>query len=156
MVGAYAQTRHRLVDFFFQRFTRHEHDWCIGVTDPIQLQCLRYCFMDLIQAELDRIAQNWNTHEIRQQKNANVPCGKPDIIHFVPEIYGGHNFGNIVDLEDVKACIDMYADSKRMYSDEIRELSNLVLPDHELPSCAQDALCMFRQIFDSLYRYLHN
>ena len=29
-------------------------------TNPVQLECLRYCYMHLIQAELDRIAKHCN------------------------------------------------------------------------------------------------
>ncbi len=36
--------------------------------DPVHAQCLKFCFMDVIQAELDRIAMHWNVHEIRAQK----------------------------------------------------------------------------------------
>ena len=36
--------------------------------NPLHVECVRCCFMDLIQAELDRMAKNWNLHAIRAQK----------------------------------------------------------------------------------------
>ena len=112
--------------------------------------------MDLIQAELDRIAQHWNTHEIRQQRNANIPCGKPDILYYIPEMYGCLNFGNIVDVDNVKACTEMYAEPKRMYSEETKDLVQLLLPNHDMPACAQDALCLFRQILGEIDGYVRD
>jgi hypothetical protein len=65
--------------------------------------------MHLIQAELDRIAVHWNLHSIRKQRNSEVPNGKPDYMYFVPELFGGHNYGKIVDQNDVGACCEMYS-----------------------------------------------
>ena len=44
-------------------------------TNVLHVDCLRYCFMRVIQAELGRIAEHWNLHEIRQQKHSNIPSG---------------------------------------------------------------------------------
>ena len=33
-------------------------------TNVLHVDCLRYYFMRVIQAELDRIAEHWNLHEI--------------------------------------------------------------------------------------------
>jgi len=36
--------------------------------NPLHVECLKFCFTHLIQAELDRIATNWNLHSICSQK----------------------------------------------------------------------------------------
>lgn len=41
----------------------------------------------LIQADINRTAQHWNIHDIRQQKRTHDPSGKPEILYFVPELY---------------------------------------------------------------------
>jgi hypothetical protein len=69
--------------------------------------------MNLIQAELDRIANNWNMHVIRPQKNASIPSGKPDVMFFVPEIFGGHNFGKRIHQKDVKVCKELLAHQRK-------------------------------------------
>ncbi len=33
------------------------------------IDCLRFCFMDTIQKELDEITFEWNLHSIRKQNN---------------------------------------------------------------------------------------
>ena len=54
--------------------------------DFVCSDCLRYCFMDLIQAELDYVAHEWNIHRIRPS-NYN-PGGIPDKLYFLPEDEG--------------------------------------------------------------------
>ncbi len=71
--------------------------------------------MFVLKAELDRIVQCWNLHEIRQQRHSELPCGKPDVMYFVPEMHGGNHYGAKVDADDVKICKDMYAVPKEIY-----------------------------------------
>ena len=51
-------------------------------------ECLKFCFMGVIQAELDRVAQHWNLHRIRPQNNVESPPGRPDTLFFLPELQG--------------------------------------------------------------------
>ena len=85
--------------------------------------------MDLIQAELDRMAKKWNLQAIRAQKNADVSEGKPDILFLLPELNGHINCGTPVDHDDVTACKEMYSSNKKVCSDKFRELLSLIKPD---------------------------
>ena len=40
--------------------------------------CLRYCFMDLIQKELDSVAHEWHVHRIRH--SSENPVGLPNML----------------------------------------------------------------------------
>lgn len=42
--------------------------------------------MNLIQADLDRIAHFWNPRTIRVQKNVDIPEGKSDVLYLIPEV----------------------------------------------------------------------
>ena len=85
--------------------------------------------MGLIQAELDRISQNWNLHKIREQKNVVVPLGKPDLLYLLPEINGHKDYGTPVVKDDVLACKEMYGSSKKICSEDFFELLSLIKPD---------------------------
>ena len=93
-------------------------------TNILHVDCLRYCFMRVIQAELDRIAEHSNLHEIRQQKHSNMSSGKPELLYYVPEIFGGRDYGHRVDLGDVEVCLDLYSSPKKMYSEDIEEFTS--------------------------------
>jgi len=49
-----------------------------------QVECIRYCFMDIIQKELDDFHVYWNCHRIRQSAGAVCPGGIPDELYFLP------------------------------------------------------------------------
>ena len=48
--------------------------------------CLKYAFTDIIQADLNRTMDAWNTHRIRAGANGNN--GIPDQLYFLPEVTG--------------------------------------------------------------------
>ena len=45
--------------------------------------CLQFCFMALIQEELDKVASEWNRHRIRPSRMAECPPGVPDELYFL-------------------------------------------------------------------------
>ena len=50
--------------------------------------CLQFCFMHIIQQELDSIKREWNTHRIRVSKDHLVPAGIPEELFFLPQVHG--------------------------------------------------------------------
>jgi len=44
--------------------------------------------MDLIQAELDRVAEEWNLHRVRC--SSEMPGGIPDMLYHLPQEQGMH------------------------------------------------------------------
>ena len=75
------------------------------VTNHVHVECLRYCFMEVIQTELDRIVQHWNLHEIRSQRHSDIPSGKQRLLYYVPEIFGGRDYGHHVDLDNLESAL---------------------------------------------------
>ena len=62
-----------------------------GILDSsceVKMECLWYCFSPVIQAELDAVKENWNTHYIRKSRHDTVN-GRPDSLFFLPEHHGG-------------------------------------------------------------------
>ncbi len=49
-----------------------------------QIECLRYCFMEVLQNDLNEFVQFWNTHRIRRSKGAVCPPGIPDSLYHNP------------------------------------------------------------------------
>ena len=74
------------------------------VTNHVHVECLRYCFMEVIQTELNRIVQHWNLHEIRSQRRSDIPSGKHGLLYYVPEIFGGPDYGHHVDLDNLESA----------------------------------------------------
>lgn len=73
----------------------------------LSTECLKFCFLPILRRELHLIAEQWNTHNIQQQKRFVVEGGKPDVMFFLREANGTHNYLLNVDIEDVNACQEM-------------------------------------------------
>lgn len=54
--------------------------------DPLQVECLRYCFMNALRKEHyhDKVAKLWNLHRIRPLVSNDFPPGRPDLLYFLP------------------------------------------------------------------------
>lgn len=50
--------------------------------------CIRFCFMDLLQCELHEINEMWNTHLIRPDRARKNVSGTPEELFFIPGIRG--------------------------------------------------------------------
>lgn len=74
--------------FWIEFFSNLEHMGKFSTSDHVQLECLRFCFTKLVQDDLNRCAQEWNQHRIRHTKSAELPGGKPDLMYYLPELYG--------------------------------------------------------------------
>ena len=99
------------------------------VTNHVHVECLRYCFMEVIQTELDRVVQHWNLHEIRSQRHSDIPSGKHGLLYYVPEIFGGRDYGHhVADLDNLEICLDYYSSPEKMYSEDVEELAQCLLP----------------------------
>ena len=55
--------------------------------NEFQMHCLWFCYSKLIQDELDKVKDQWNSHYIRRSRHDTVP-GVPDILYDLPEQTG--------------------------------------------------------------------
>ncbi|EDO47548.1 predicted protein [Nematostella vectensis] len=60
----------------------------VHTADKLHLECLWFCFAELLQNDLKRVGDSWNTHYIRKSRHDTV-AGRPDAIFHLPESYGG-------------------------------------------------------------------
>ncbi|XP_062317543.1 uncharacterized protein LOC134021084 [Osmerus eperlanus] len=65
---------------------------------------IQYCFMGIIQDELDEMICVWDSHVIRPSKNDRVPSGRPRIMYMFPELYATHDCVSSVESADVQLC----------------------------------------------------
>ena len=71
------------IDFFNDL---HESD-ILDLTSEIHREALWFSFADVLQNDLDKVKDYWNSHRIRKSKHATV-SGVPDMMYFLPEEFG--------------------------------------------------------------------
>ncbi|CAC5383263.1 unnamed protein product [Mytilus coruscus] len=56
----------------------------------IDIECIRYCFLPIIQSQLQDCITSWNSHTVRAQRRNQLLTlpGKPDILYYQPELFG--------------------------------------------------------------------
>ena len=114
-------------------------------SDPAQVDCLRYCFMNILRKELYAVAVEWNHHIISKSINGG-PNGRPDTMFFLPHLYNSDNFLENVDLQEVEAIYPHVTDTPRDFSDEFQEFADFALQgnDHDdMPSDVASGLDLF-------------
>ena len=121
-------------------------------SDNIQVECLKFCYCDLIQKELYKVAQLWNLHNIRPSSNAEMPSGRPDTMYFVPEITGTQDYKVAVDLDDLDVAIEMFPLDRPRYgcSPLFSELALMLMEDNELspPSNVEEAMALYLNLLN--------
>ena len=68
-------------------FSDLEFQGIVDTTSDLSMECLWYCFNNVLQKELDSVKEHWNTHRIRKSRNNTVP-GRPDSLFFLPDLHG--------------------------------------------------------------------
>ena len=56
-------------------------------------ECLRFCFMEIIQKDFNETPRRLNNHRIRYKQNSECPTDRPDILYFTPKLFSGRNCG---------------------------------------------------------------
>ena len=127
------------IDFF--KDMRDEGIFCDH--DPIHLECLRFCFMPLIQGEQNKVATHWNLHKIRPLHNVESPSGRPDVLYYVPAWTNATDFLTEVDQDDIDVIEGVCCDraSPTYCLEESRVLIDIILQEQQLqvPSTALEA-----------------
>lgn len=113
--------------------------------DSMNQECLRFCFLPVLQDELYEIASYWNTHSIRPVNTAETPAGRPDQLYFMPHIQANQDFKCGFEELDVtlEAAEELYCyrESEWGCSAEFQELASILMFEEDLsmPRSAQEA-----------------
>jgi hypothetical protein len=78
----------------------------IDLSYDLSKECLWYCFSGLLQNDIDKVKEHWNTHRIRRSRY-NTVLGRPDSLFYFPEYHGG--VGNVliqVPLQEINYAHD--------------------------------------------------
>ena len=65
------------------------------------MECVWFPYSGLLQSELDKMVEEWNTHTIRKSRHTKV-WGIPDEMFDLPELYGYQKYGRRVNNDAVE------------------------------------------------------
>jgi hypothetical protein len=129
------------------------------VGDPVHVEAVRFCFLPVIQAHLDRFSTIWNTHRIRQQTQGDTPQDIPNVLYYQPEVFEAvdHSFRLPCDLAYIDTLMAEYSIEYPRFgcSEEFLQIMELALPlertDFMLDRSPTEALKLFCYITQTLH-----
>ncbi|XP_062865268.1 uncharacterized protein LOC134327123 [Trichomycterus rosablanca] len=124
--------RRESMEFFISLFTDLKDN---GMFDGCFLDksVLQFCFMGIIQDELDETMKVWNSHVIRPSKNDNVPSGRPNVMYLMPELYSTENCLSPADEADLQLCKSACTFRSTVPCDpDVYELCNITIAESQM------------------------
>ena len=123
----------------------------LDTSDPVTLDCLRFCFMKLIRKDLCSIMSHWNSHIISKSRN-NGPSGRPNCMFFLPRLYDGTNFLQHVSQEDIDEFLPTVENNARDFSEECQEFAEYFLTRDGLnqPTNPEEALNLYYYLLERI------
>ena len=144
------------IEGWWSRFRRSRSNWWIdffkdmvqsGVLDLgniFHMRCLWFCFSKLLQDELDKVRDHWNSHYIRRSRQDTV-AGVPDILYYLPEHSGSVDC--IVPLSEAKINeMEQHCDME-IEEDIYQEYFEYIIDNNgwEYPCNERDAFVLFQR-----------
>ena len=103
----WGQLRRGCAEWWIEYFKHMRDSGLYCDSDLIHVECLCFCYMHILQDELQRVARLWNLHRIRSFTNPESPPGRPDMLYFLPEITSTEDYITRVDMDDVEIADEM-------------------------------------------------
>lgn len=119
----------------------------LNTSDQVHIECIRFCFMEILRKELHEVSQLWNEHIISSSKfgNSSGPRGKPDCMYFLPHLYSTDDYKVPIDPCEADEFIDDSAMSVQDFSDDFAEFASIVMDELQLqkPNNAREGLNLY-------------
>ena len=91
-------------------------------SDPVQVGCLRFYFIELFREEVTEVAIAWKQHITSHHRNGG-PTGRPDIMFFSPHTYDTIDHLQYVRDEDNDKFQGVLGQLPDGFSDDFREFA---------------------------------
>lgn len=146
-------------DFWISYFKDLRETGLYNDGNIIHVNCLKFCFMPLLQEEVSRCAELWNLHRIRPQSlNYDSPSGRPDILYFLPELKGRVNYVHEVTLDDIEVAEEVISERQRRMGTGansfqiFEELAKMIMEDDGLssPNNPDEALQLYTDLLEHI------
>ena len=123
-------------------------------SEPALLACIRFCFMSILRKELADIANEWNRHLLSPNRN-NTQSGRPDVMYFLPHLYGTTDHMISIDTAETDEFIDITSAVPSDFSDEFGEFAGTLMNENnmEMPHDASSAFDLYLYLLSKIEEY---
>ncbi|KAB0795190.1 hypothetical protein PPYR_12029 [Photinus pyralis] len=116
---------------------------------------IQFCFMSIIQKELDTVAMEWDLHQISRSRNAVSPIGKPFIMYNIPEVYGTKDYLCNLSSADIGDYEEQCLFHNCPCDDDFYELCVIIMSEngYVMPKTSTDAVDLYLNLRHQLLPY---
>lgn len=143
------QFRQHMSDFYLNLFKKMENENLIDLNNSLHIDCLRYCFGQLIEENIKITMKEWNEHRMRKQSGKNVLGGIPNELYYLPENFGGKDYRKPLFKEHIQLLLEKYAKKPVLFKPEFNELVSFIT-DAPTPCTAFEAFNLYIDIIDAI------
>ena len=94
--------------------------------EPVLIDCIRFCYIDLLRNELKSILDDWNSHIIAPSR-WNGPRGRPDTMYFLPHLYEKENYKIEISEDEIDDFYPAVTTALPDVSQEFQEFARTVI-----------------------------
>ena len=148
----WGRLRQGCADWWIEYFKNLRDSGLYNDENVIRRECLKFCFMDLMQEELHRVVLEWNVHRIRPSTNLESPPGKPDILYLLPELKGAQDYSTPINVDEIEIAEDMCAMQPQAKGccPAFKDLAEMIMEDEQLdtPTTIDEARQLYFVLLD--------
>ena len=120
------------------------------------VEVLWFCFIRILQEELNETRELWNNHFVRKIQNAECPRGRPDVLFYNPSLAWGRDCKSPFVEADVNLALP-YCETPDLSdsSDSIVDFAGLIMNESNItmprtPHQTKELFITLFQNFDSV------
>lgn len=134
---------------FMDLFKDYATSGVVDLTDEAHRECLIFCFMPVIRAELESFITTWNNHRIRSMKSAACPSGIPNVLYSSPALHGFRSMSCRVNRAVFENCSELHAVPISDYHVDFEEWALTFMLQHTLaiPTTMAEGQRLFSTLF---------
>ena len=149
----WSQCRKSRMDWWINYFKDLRDKDVFDVSISYHLQAIRFCFMDILQKELDEYLGLWNSHRIRSTRNSECPGGRPDVLFYLPSTVNGQQGGLTVSTQELSLASNACTPPPTFgCSTEFLQLAAIIMNRNQLdyPSNVAEAEWLLETLIDEI------
>ena len=114
--------------------------------EEIKMACLWFCFVQLLQDDLDKVKEHKNTLLIRGSKHDTIG-GRPDELFFLPELHRGvDGLLHLILDDEIQSMREnlTYEEEESIY----QEFFEYLLEELQLPHSIAERLSLYKELLE--------
>lgn len=152
--SSWGRMRRHCIEYWIKLFKKIKCCGYFKKSNKMHLECLRFCFSHLINLDLQLTKREWNTHNIRKQKNGDVQPGKPNFLYYNPESSGARDCGFKAEEQHISNCLNTVAEKPKYCDPAFIQLVDAMFPNGvATPVNAKEATDLYFTILLELEKY---